>query len=312
MRKFIIICIALYIIGCGSTKNDSNQITIFHAGSLSAPFKALADSFIKTHPQATILLEAAGSVECSRKITELNRKCDLIASADYKVIDKLLIPQYAEWNVLFAGNEMVIAFTLKSKSASIIDSTNWFKIVLEPSVYFGRSDPDSDPCGYRTLQIFQLTEKYYQLNGFYSSVIKKDKRFIRPKEVDLLALLQSGAIDYLFIYKSVALQHHLKFVELPKKINLGYIEHAEFYSQARVNIKGSKPNSTVEMNGEPMVYGFSIPNNVQNRELAEEFAKFILGSKGTEILNSLGMPTLQPQYSPASHNKNLNVLKYAE
>ncbi|MCK7522654.1 MAG: hypothetical protein MZV64_35710 [Ignavibacteriales bacterium] len=42
-----------------------------------------------------VLLEAAGSLVCARKVTELKKPCDIVASADYFVIDKLLIPEYA-------------------------------------------------------------------------------------------------------------------------------------------------------------------------------------------------------------------------
>jgi len=35
-----------------------------------------------------------------------------------------------------------------------------------------------------------------------------------------VALLEANAIDYMFQYKSVAIQHGLKYIELPKEINL--------------------------------------------------------------------------------------------
>jgi molybdate/tungstate transport system substrate-binding protein len=49
-------------------------------------------------------------------------------------------------------------------------------------------------------------------------MVSKNKDFIRPKEVDLVALIESNAIDYMFQYKSVAIQHGLKYIELPKMI----------------------------------------------------------------------------------------------
>jgi len=71
----------------------SGDLIIFHAGSLSMPFKAIADTFMRIHPNVKILAEASGSIDAARKITELDRDCDIMASADYSVIDNLLIPE---------------------------------------------------------------------------------------------------------------------------------------------------------------------------------------------------------------------------
>ncbi|HPX07186.1 MAG TPA: substrate-binding domain-containing protein, partial [Tenuifilaceae bacterium] len=76
------VSVALLLAACGGqsqkqTDGLSGTLAIFHAGSLSLPMKAAADSFMRMHPNVTINLEAAGSVECARKITELNRPCDV-------------------------------------------------------------------------------------------------------------------------------------------------------------------------------------------------------------------------------------------
>lgn len=48
-------------------------------------------------------MEAAGSRDCARKIRDLKRPCDVLASADYLVIEQLLVPDYADWNICFAA-----------------------------------------------------------------------------------------------------------------------------------------------------------------------------------------------------------------
>src|SRR6056297_423133 len=93
----------------------SQELIIFHAGSLSVPFKEVADSFRQQHPNVEVKLEAAGSVDCARKITELGRECDIMASADYRVIDKLLIPEHTDWLIRFAANEMVLVYHDRSR-----------------------------------------------------------------------------------------------------------------------------------------------------------------------------------------------------
>ena len=115
MRRLLILIIALAITLSGCRNTGSSEIIIFHAGSLSVPFKQMADEYEKRNPGIKVLLEPAGSLVCARKITELKKPCDIIASADYFVIDELIIPEYSAWSIRFATNAMVLAFNDKSK-----------------------------------------------------------------------------------------------------------------------------------------------------------------------------------------------------
>lgn len=302
---FLILLGTAILLGCNQVKapqnNDglSGELTIFHAGSLSVPFKVLADSFQKIHPEVKILTESAGSLASIRKITDLGRNCDILASADYILIDKLMIPEFATWNLLFAGNEMSIVYTEHSKYAKEIDQNNWPEILQRTDVIFGRSDPNSDPCGYRTILTWKLLEEAANQKGLAEKLLKKDNRYIRPKEVDLLALLESGAIDYIFLYKSVAIQHKLPYLKLPDSINLASPFLNEFYSKVSVDVTGNKPGETISQTGEPMIYGLTIPGNSLRPDLAEEFVKFIL-EKGLPIIEKLGQSYVKPSYSKKS------------
>ncbi|HPO12006.1 MAG TPA: extracellular solute-binding protein [Candidatus Hydrogenedentes bacterium] len=277
----------------------SGDLMIFHAGSLSVPLKEVSEAFEKEHPGVKILREAAGSRECARKISDLGKRCDVLASADYAVIDSLLIPAHAAWNIKFAGNEMIIAYTEKSKGGAEITADNWPTLLMREDVAFGRSDPNADPCGYRTVLTAKLAEKHYKLAGFADALIKKDTRYMRPKETDLLGLLEAHAIDFLFIYRSVAEQHGLKWLPLPDEVNLKKPELAELYRSVSVEISGTTPGSKVTQVGEPMVYGVTIPKNAPNPDAALAFADFLLNKdKGMAIMVKNGQPGVVP--SPTS------------
>ena len=305
-RKFAFLIItALLICSCKGRKNvtDSDGIkgdlVVFHAGSLAMPFKAIADSFMRINPGVKVLNEASGSIDAARKITELNRDCDIMASADYAIIDNILIPKYASENILFATNEMALVYTLKSRYSGEIDSVNWIDVLSRDDVYIGRSDPDADPCGYRTLLTLKLAEKYYGQAGrddlklLTDKILTRSGRFLRPKEVDLLALLETGAVDYIFLYKSVAVQHNLEFLSLPAAINLGDPQMAEYYSQATTEVRGAKPGQKIKINGEPMVYGVTILNSASNRRAAEAFIEFLRSDEGgKKILMQMGQSAL--------------------
>ncbi len=276
----------------------SGELIIFHAGSLSVPFQQIADTFSKLHPDLRIYREAAGSVACARKITELNKACDIMASADYAIINKMLIPEYAEWNIKFASNEMVIAYNGHSRHHRQITKENCFDILLKDDVSYGRSDPNSDPCGYRTVMVCELASRIYQRPLLSSKILSKDQQNIRPKETDLLALLQTRAIDYMFIYRSVAEQHNLSYISLPDSINLKRPELASFYEQAEVKINGNKPGEFITRKGDPMVYGISICNDAPNRKAAMEFLHFLLSAnRGMKIMEKNGQPSVVPSFS---------------
>lgn len=281
-------------------KNNSisGELIIFHAGSLSVPFKEIAKEFKKEYPEVNIKAEIAGSVACARKITDLKRRCDVMASADYAVIDKMLIPEYADWDIKFASNEMVIAFNEKSGNKSKINKNDWYDILLKEDVNYGRSDPNSDPCGYRSVLVIKLAEKKYDKPGIVEELLNKDIRFIRPKEVDLLALLETNTIDYIFIYRSVAEQHGLEYILLPDSINLKDPELKDFYSSVSIDINGKKPGEFIIRKGEPMVYGVTILNNAPNKKAAISFIKFLLSkNKGIKIIEKNGQPSLVPSFT---------------
>jgi len=271
------------------------KLIIFHAGSLTVPMKELTTAFQTQHPGVTFETEASGSNAAARKISELDREADLMMSADYTVIDKLLIPDFAGWNIQFARNMMVIAYTGESLYASEVNGDNWYDILTREGVIYGHSDPDADPCGYRTLLAWQLAEAHYSVPGLNLRLEEHcPPENVRPKAVELIALLQSGDMDYAFEYRSVAVQHGLKFVELPDEINLSMVEQTDFYKQATVEIAGKEPGTTMTMAGKPIVYGVTIPRNAPSPELALEFAKFLLGSEGQAIMESQGQPPIVP------------------
>ncbi len=272
-----------------ATAVDKSELIIFHAGSLAVPFRQICEEFSRADPSVNIFCEAAGSRVCARKITDLNRPCDIMASSDYTVIDALLVSKHADFNIKFASNEMVIAFRENSAMTDQINKNNWFEILLKKDVAFGRSDPNSDPCGYRSVLVMKLAEKYYSRPSLTAEMTGKDQKYIRSKEVDLLALIETGELDYIFIYRSVAKQHGLEILTLPDQINLSNAEFADFYKTASLRLTGKRPGEFITKKAQPILYGVTIPKNAPNRELAERFLKFLLDpDKGGAILEKNG------------------------
>jgi len=279
-------------------------LKIFHAGSLSVPFNIMESVFEKQYPYIDVRREVSGSVKAVRKIIDLHKSCDVIAVADYTLIPKMMFPIYTDYVKLFARNELVLCYTPKSKYSQEINSQNWYKILSRPDVKWGFSNPNDDPCGYRTVIAIGLASLYYHKPDLMKKLLSPyinlswqnskneiifsspsnlkttgHKIFIRHKSVELLGLIESGAIDYAFEYKSVALQHKLLFITLPPEINLSELKHASFYNQVKIKLANGKTIS-----GKPIVYGISTLKTSSHPKEAKLWENFVTGEKGKKIL----------------------------
>lgn len=297
---------------CGQAKEE---LIIFHAGSLSSPMRDLAAAFEKENPYIKVRTESAGSRETSRKVSELKRKADIVAVADYQVIEDILIPEYAYWYIKFSRNKMVIAFTEKSKYGNEINSENWYEILSRKDVRFGRSDPDLDPCGYRTLMVWQLADRYYkQIDKAISIYEMLNKNCpannIRPSEIELLSLIESVALDYAFEYLSIALQHNLKYINLSDEINLGNPELDDLYRQAKVMLTGKTPGEWTTVYGTAIIYALTIPEAAPNYKTAVKFIEFILSENGRRIMEKNGQPLIEPAIASDMSKIPLELKRY--
>jgi len=305
MRKTVILLMSLAL---ATTCYGKEKVIVFHAGSLSVPFAEIEKAFEQAYPQYDVQREASGSRAAARKITEINKPADVMASADYKVIDNLMIPGNAKFDARFATNEMVIAFTAKAKYADQITAANWPEIFLKKGVKVGHSDPNLDPCGYRSMLVTKLAENYYRIPGLFDKLFgygesyqngeeNTAKVIVRPKEAELLGLLEEGMYDYLYIYKSVAEQHHLNYLTLPEEVSLKSAKFAGEYENAEFKINGKKPGEWITQKGAPMVYGITVPENKicpANKKGAVLFVKFVLSEQGQSIMKKNGQGVIAP------------------
>jgi molybdate/tungstate transport system substrate-binding protein len=282
------IIFVVIIYGC-KRKADGDTLRIIHAGSLSMIVKEVCDSFVREHPDMEILTEAWGSKDGARQITELGKPCDLFISADERVIHTFLMPGYATWSLPFAGNEMVIAYTLNSRYADAIRPDNWYEILGRKDVFTARSSPDADPCGVRAVMMMMLSERYYQEYGISRKLLEKDRKFMRPREVDLIALLEKQQVDYLYIYKSIAVQHGFLYLALPDEVNLSNPALDSVYRKVSFQTTGKTPGSSQLETGASIIYGLTIPSEAKNRDGALEFLKYFLDpDKGGAIIQKNG------------------------
>jgi molybdate/tungstate transport system substrate-binding protein len=276
-----------------SAAGTHGTLIVFGAGTLSTPFTAELQAFKKQNPGVTVHSQFGASGDMVKNITQLGQPADVLGVADYSLIPKLMFggsKSFATWYVGFVSNEITFAYTSHSKGASQLTASNWYKVLAQPGVRIGRSNPAADPSGYQTLQMLQLANSYYHDPTLSASVLKNSPASsVAETETSLLAALQSGQIDYLAIYKSNALEEHLKYIALPPQINLSDPAMAAAYGKVTIHA-----GSLGALTAKPIIYGLTIPANAPSAALGEKFISFVLSPQGQAIMRSNGFAVISP------------------
>jgi molybdate/tungstate transport system substrate-binding protein len=324
-RKFFAFGIAIAVIACTSVAvfyspsvdaQQAKTLKVFHAGSLAVPLEEVERQFEILHPSVDVQRESMGSIAAIRQVTDIGKRGDILASADYTLIPSMMYPEYADWTVRFATNDLVLAYNPeKSTYADEITPDNWYDILRKDGVVFAFSNPNLDPCGYRVVMVFQLSELYYGDEKIFDELIldntaitiseeedstyliktpedmkpNTEKVSIRPKSVELVALVEVGGLDYAFEYRSVAVQHNLSYVDLPAEIDLGNVMYEDFYNK----VKLQRVDEEI-IRASTIIYGITVPKNAGNSELGLEFVKFVIGDAGQKIIEDTGQTPIVP------------------
>ena len=313
--------------GCGPRQKI--PLVVFGAGSLIIPFDAVEKAFESAHPDIDVQSQYHGSIQVIRHVSELHEKIDVVASADQALIPMLMYQStdpdngqpYASWYIRFATNRLAVAYSAQSKYADEINSQNWTDILTRPGVKVGIADPRFDAAGYRALMAFKLAEPVYQKPALFfdrfsgqftmpftvsdqdgASIIhvpeivetkSTSDLVLRGASIQLIALIESGDLDYAFDYETVIQQHGLKIVTLPPEVNLGTDGYADIYRTVTVK-EDFKRFASVEpvFVGDQIGYGITIPSNAPHLREAIEFIAFLLGPEGRRVMSENQHPLL--------------------
>ncbi|MGH3943146.1 MAG: substrate-binding domain-containing protein [Pseudonocardiaceae bacterium] len=197
-------------------------------------------------PRIAIDRRSGSSLGVARSIRSGDLPADLYGSADSNV-NQILIGDAngnkVRWYAAFARAEIVFAYspspTLPRRTlfdAAANGSIPWHQAIEKnpdfPDLKILRSNPNNDPSGYYALFIMQLAERFHHKSGFKQDILGDDLNPAQVGPVVNPALLESGEIDGIFLYKSFAEAFGLKYLSLPPEINLSDPAHADFYATA--------------------------------------------------------------------------------
>jgi molybdate/tungstate transport system substrate-binding protein len=199
-----------------------------------------------------------------------------------------------------AHTEMVIAYSPKSRfaarfAAAAKGNEDLWKILREPGLRFGRTDPVTDPQGRNIIFAVMLAAKVYNQADLVEKVlgpaINEKQIFTEPT---VMARLQSGELDAASAYKIQPGPFHLPHIPLPKEVNL-----------SGQNVIADHPDVSLSVGGktyypEPLIYYAAVLKDAPNPQGAAAFVRWLKGDEGQSIFGRYS-------YDPAGNAAELRA-----
>lgn len=259
MRRAILLLVSVW--ACGA-EPPREPITLYAAASLARPVRAMGDAFLD-ETGIPVRLETGGSMELARRLTDLGASPDVLLLADDDVTASLM-PGHIDWYVRFATSRLVLAYTPRSRHADSITAENWRAVLARDGVTIGRADSAIAPAGRHALSVLRRAGDYYREPGLGARLMANaTERTVRPNAAELAVLLQSGEVDYILEYESVAKQYGFHYVRLPADLSPA------------------------------VLYSVSIPRATARHDAAVAFVAHLLGNDGRRFLREASMETLR-------------------
>ncbi len=234
--------------GRGDRTSRSATVAVLAAGSLQYAL----ENGLRPAVDVPVEVEAHGSATVARLVAEGQRDPDIVTVADTALFSEPFSPP---WYSVFASNAVVLAYNPDTEGGKRIEETGddrWYEPLVDGGVGLGRTDPDQDPLGYRTLFALELASRYYE--GAPNLLERIPRREQVYPETALISRFETGSIDAAFAYRNMAVERGYEYVELPDRIDLSNPDYADdWYSTVSYTLPGGR-----EIRGGPIAYGSTI------------------------------------------------------
>ena len=271
--------------GCEDQAGDET-VSILAAASLGPTLHAVEREFEQKNPGVDVRVELSGSRLACNKVADQGRAADIVLSADYGLIDGILVPEHADFNLLFAANAVVIAYPKGSPVAlRFANNEPWQKVLADPKVIVGVANPALAPVGYRAMLALDLNDRVsaqaLRLGAAIKAKIKPEHQ--RPDVTKLIAPLEAGEVDVAFVYRSEADLHGLESVSLDPRIDFSSTEHELTYASVSMSLPAMGNRHARKVKGSAAIYGLTILKDAKHPNLARRFVELMLSRNGRAL-----------------------------
>jgi len=207
-----------------------------------------------------------GSNEDAAAIKGKVRQAEVFVSASSSADEELegaANGNWVSWYSTFTSSDLVLGYDPKTKfGRQLAHGKPWYKILTEPGILVGRTEPKADPKGKLTVEAVDAAAK--KLHD--PALARALKRFGIFEETSMLARLQAGQIDAGFFYVVEAKTAHVPTVPL-----------TPVYKYAD--------------------YTVTLLNNAENQEGSEALVSFLLSPKRKAVEKQYGLVPIKPEFS---------------
>lgn len=194
-----------------------------------------------------------------------------------------------------ASTRMVIAYSPQGPHARQFEQAAagklpWYRVLEQPGVKFGRTDPKTDPQGRSIVFAMLLAERYYRQPGLAHRILGEFGRNTSQifAEPSLLSRLQSGQVDASSGYRSAVISHKLPYIALPAQVDLGDPSMSrDWYDKVHFSIDGpdGKP---LRLSTQPLVFYAAVLNNAPDPQAGRAFLRLMQGAVGQRMFHAYG------------------------
>ena len=289
-----------------SSSATSSGLILYSADAYVNESTILENAFTSSSGIQMAPPKAAGSLTLAQQIAQGNPVSVFLSVSKTAVQNTTLKTAFGGWAIAFASDQMGIVYanstTQNSAAMAVINAYNtasstnttaalyaFFNNLTSGQVKVGISNPNADPAGYRAWIVLEAAGHIYanNTNYFVNRMISNGGNFTGASAADLVAPLQTGQIQFLFIYKSDITAEHLKLIQLPSGVNLGSGAYNTFYSQFTYTI------TTGVQKGGSITLWYHVPKTSTDPTDSVKFVAFVIQNYPT-LLKSFGLSYIQP------------------
>jgi molybdate/tungstate transport system substrate-binding protein len=277
-RRFavgVVLAVALIVAGCGASSSSSTSstggaksasghgtVSVLYAGSLVNMMEHDLGPAFAASTHYSYEGVGAGSTELVTQIKGKVRIGDVFISASPKA-DALLQGSangnWVSWYATFAKAPLVIGYNPHGAFASQFRTKPWYKVITQPGIRVGVTDPKLDPKGKLTVEAMDEAAARLGRPELKAALAK----FTVFPEEDLVGRLEAGQLDAGFFYSNEAREQHIPTVPIAP-------------------VAASATYTVTILKGAP------------NPKGAEAFVAYLLGPAGQATLRRHGITVLSP------------------
>ena len=296
------------------------NITVFYAASLVNLMTKNINPGFTNIAHYRVNTQAAASGVLAVQLTQgISADVFISASATYDTTlsttmirsnGKTVLSWWATWGSTRLG----IGYNIKSPHLSTFQaiangSLPWYLGLNPSTMKIGRTDPELDPKGARTVIMTKLAKLYY--NTPYSietTVLGSDRNPLQIyTEQQLENLLDTGNLDVGFFYEcEQTWKGNVQFISLPTHLDFSNSSLNNYYKQANYTSQGLK---TVTK-GSAIIFTISVLNTAIHKDTAVLYVENLLSSKTASFFDQTGLYKVNPVFSGNKSTVPLKLLKY--